>query len=212
MRDILPTAIGEGVNTSSELPGYLFIGSPASGHKDYVETCESCNRDEEEACNTHDRQCDNGMQAVDVLSMVEDKEQAEAKHSHDVCGQRQEEEEEVTVVPPADAVIHPWTVMVEVLDTVVTDGAVGTTRRPVEAAGWTPLHPDLDPSDFNSLVEGSTEIILLVLVLLGSWEDARVHECGHTEVSQNKQEDDSIVDGHSYWKTFWKPRAGKAEE
>ncbi len=55
------------------------------------------------------------MQAIDVLAMVEDKEQAEAKHGHDVSRQRQEEEEEVAVVPPADAVVHPRTVMVEVL-------------------------------------------------------------------------------------------------
>lgn len=55
------------------------------------------------------------MQAVNVLAMVEDKEQAEAKHSHDVSRQRQEEEEEVTVVPPTNAVVHPRTVVVEVL-------------------------------------------------------------------------------------------------
>lgn len=55
------------------------------------------------------------MQAVDTLAMVEDEEKAKAKHSHDVSRQRQEEEEEVTVVPPANAVVHPWTVVVEVL-------------------------------------------------------------------------------------------------
>lgn len=55
------------------------------------------------------------MQAVNVLAMVEDKEQAEAKHGHDVSCQRQEEEEEVTVVPPTNAVVHPRTVVVEVL-------------------------------------------------------------------------------------------------
>ncbi|KAG7235865.1 hypothetical protein INR49_002062 [Caranx melampygus] len=55
------------------------------------------------------------MQAVNVLPVVEDEEQAEAEHSHDVSRQRQQEEEEVAVVPPADAVVHPWTVVVEVL-------------------------------------------------------------------------------------------------
>lgn len=55
------------------------------------------------------------MQAVNVLSMVEDEEEAEAEHGHDVSRQRQQEEEEVTVVPPADAVVHPRTVMVKVL-------------------------------------------------------------------------------------------------
>lgn len=55
------------------------------------------------------------MQAVDALPMVEDEEQAEAEHGHDVSRQRQEEEEEVAVVPPADAVVDPRTVVVKVL-------------------------------------------------------------------------------------------------
>lgn len=55
------------------------------------------------------------MQAVNVLPVVEDEEQAEAEHSHDVSRQRQQEEKEVAVVPPPDAVVHPWTVVVEVL-------------------------------------------------------------------------------------------------
>ncbi len=55
------------------------------------------------------------MQAVDALAVIEDKEQAKAKHSHDVSRKRQEEEEEVSIIPPADAVVHPWTVVVEVL-------------------------------------------------------------------------------------------------
>lgn len=55
------------------------------------------------------------MQAVNVLPVVQDKEQAESKHGHDVSCQRQEEEEKVAVVSPADAVIHPWTVVVKIL-------------------------------------------------------------------------------------------------
>lgn len=52
------------------------------------------------------------------------------------------------------------------LHTVVTDGAVGAPRRSVEAAGWTPLHPDLDPSDLHRLIERSTEIVFLVFIFL----------------------------------------------
>lgn len=76
--------------------------------------------------------------------------------------------------------------MVEVLNTVVADRTVGAAWWPVEAAGRTPFHPDLDPPDLHRLVEGSTEIVFFVLVLLGSGEDAGVHERGHAEVSQNK--------------------------
>lgn len=55
------------------------------------------------------------MQVVDVAAMTEDKEQAKAKHSHDVGRQWQKEEEKVPVVPPADTVVHPWTVVIKVL-------------------------------------------------------------------------------------------------
>lgn len=47
--------------------------------------------------------------------MTEYKEQAKAKHSHDVSRQRQKEEEKVPVVPPADTVVHPRTVVIKVL-------------------------------------------------------------------------------------------------
>lgn len=55
------------------------------------------------------------MQVVDVVAMTEYKEQAKAKHSHDVSRQWQKEEEKVPVVPPADTVVHPWTVVIKVL-------------------------------------------------------------------------------------------------
>lgn len=162
-----------------------------------METSESSYRDEEQACDTHYSQCDDGMQAVDVLSMIEDKEEAEAKHGHDVSCEREKEQEEVSVVPPPDTVVHPGTVVIKLLDTVVTDRAVRASWRSVEATGRTPLHPDLNPSDLHCFIQRSPEIILFVLILLSSWEDARVHEGGHTKVSQDKKEDDSIVDWHS---------------
>lgn len=55
------------------------------------------------------------MQPVNVPLMVEDEEEAEAEHGHDVGRQGEQEEEEVTVVPAADAVVDPWTVVVKVL-------------------------------------------------------------------------------------------------
>lgn len=55
------------------------------------------------------------MQPVDVPLMVEDEEEAEAEHGHDVGREGEQEEEEVAVVPAADAVVDPWTVVVKVL-------------------------------------------------------------------------------------------------
>lgn len=55
------------------------------------------------------------MQVVHVAAMAEYEEQAKAKHSHDVSRQRQKEEEKVAVVPPPDTIVHPWTVVIKVL-------------------------------------------------------------------------------------------------
>lgn len=55
------------------------------------------------------------MRRVQLLPVVQDINQAEAEHVDDVGGQRQQEEEEVAIVPPADAVVHPRTVVVEIL-------------------------------------------------------------------------------------------------
>lgn len=46
---------------------------------------------------------------------------------------------------------------------------------------------------------------------LTSWEDAGVHEGGHTKVRQNKQEDDSIIDWHGHRETLREPRAAAAQ-
>lgn len=63
------------------------------------------------------------MQVVEVVAMTEYKEQAKAKHGHDVRCQRQKEEEEVSVVPPADTVVHPWTVVIKVLQSNLKNNA-----------------------------------------------------------------------------------------
>lgn len=55
------------------------------------------------------------MQRSQSLSVVEDEDEAEGENSHHVDAQRQQEKEEVAVVPPSNAVVHPGTVVVEVL-------------------------------------------------------------------------------------------------
>lgn len=147
------------------------------------------------------------MHTVQLLGVEQDEKQAETKHSNDVRCQRQQEQEEVTVISPADAVIHPWTVMVKILYTVVTDGAVRAAGGSVEAASGAPLHPHLDATDLHSLIEWGAEIILLILIFLRSGEDAGVHECGHAKVGEDKKEDDSIVDGNGNREPVGQPGA-----
>ena len=45
--------------------------------------------------------------------MVEDKNEAEGEDAAHVDGEGEEELEKVTIVAPANAVVHPWAVVVE---------------------------------------------------------------------------------------------------
>lgn len=55
------------------------------------------------------------MHSVQLLGVVENEKQAEAKHAHYVSRQREQEQKEVTVIPPADTVVDPRTVMIKIL-------------------------------------------------------------------------------------------------
>ena len=50
------------------------------------------------------------------------------------------------------------------LDTFITDGAVRATRRPVELASDTPLHPHCHTIDIHVLVKRSSEIVVFVFI------------------------------------------------
>lgn len=148
----------------------------------------------------------------ELLHVVEDVEEAEAKHARDVGRQGEEEEEEVTVVPAADAVVHPGAVVVELLHAVVADAAVGTAGRPVEAAGGAPFHAHLDALDLHGFVKGRPEVVFFVFILFSSREDPWVHEGGHAEIGQHKEKHHRIVDGHCRRHGQAQPWTGKGKE
>lgn len=128
--------------------------------------------------------------------MTENIKEAKAKHTHNVRCQGKEEEEEITVVSATNTVVHPGAVMIKFLHTIVADAAVGTPRRTIEAAGGTPFHAHLDALDLHCFVKRSSEVILLIFILLSSRENPWVHEGGHAEVGQHKEKNNRIVDGH----------------
>lgn len=55
------------------------------------------------------------MYSVKLLCMVQDEEQPKTEDAHDVSCQREQEQEEVAVVPPAYTVVHPRTVVIKIL-------------------------------------------------------------------------------------------------
>lgn len=130
--------------------------------------------------------------------------------------------------------VHP---PVLYLHTVVTDAAVGAARRSVEMTGSTPLHPHLDAPHVDVLVQWRSKLIVLVLVLIGwkrvcekvlvgrycspycshsvtlstltYWENSRVHEGCHSEVGENKKEEDGTAGWHGGADGHRQPRASE---
>ena len=76
--------------------------------------------------------------------------ETEHKDPDHVDGERDEEHEEVSVVPPSYAVVDPGTVVVEYLYAVITDAAVRTAGRTIELTGDAPFHSDLDSTNVRT--------------------------------------------------------------
>jgi len=119
---------------------------------------------------------------ADIVLVVEDMYEGEDEDGGHVEGERNEEHEEVPVVPPPYTVIDPGAVVVEYLDAVVADGAVGAPRRPVELARHAPLHPDRYPIDLDISVEGCPKVVVPVLVRTSFWYHAWIHKSCHGKV------------------------------
>ena len=74
---------------------------------------------------------------------MKDMDETEDEDSDHVEGERDEEHEEVPIVPAPDAVVDPGTVVVKYLNAVITHTAVAAPRRSVELTSHAPFHPDL---------------------------------------------------------------------
>jgi len=97
-----------------------------------------------------------------------------------------EKHEEVSVVPPSNTVVDPWTVVVkslqnrkirfwlqyetskcnEYLDAVVANTAMGTSGWSVELTSDTPFHPNRDAMNFYIFIQWCSEVILPVFVCI----------------------------------------------
>ncbi len=74
---------------------------------------EDGNEQQRDDCDEDNRHQDWGL--CEVVLLVQDVDQAEDKDRCHVHGERDQEHEEVTVVASADAVVHPWAVVVKYL-------------------------------------------------------------------------------------------------
>jgi len=164
-----------------------------------MKTSEAEDGYEENTDDAHDDDGDNGGDSLELLSVlvVEDVDKTEDEDAGHVKGERDQEHEEITVVPSANAIIDPRTVMIEYLDTVVTDAAMRAPRGSIELAGDAPLHTNRDTVDLYIPVERGTEVIVSVFVRTRTRNYSWVHKCSHGEVDENKKCDNSLEDWHS---------------
>ena len=61
----------------------------------------------------HENERHDALRFVQAFLVAEHVEHTPGEHGDHVNAEEYEKEEEVPVVPPADAIVHPWTVMIE---------------------------------------------------------------------------------------------------
>lgn len=106
--------------------------------------------------------------------------------------ERQKEKEEVSIIPPTNAVVHPRAVMVECLDTMITDTAMRATWRSIKLAGDAPLHTYGNAIDLDALVQGRSKVILPFFVRRCFRYNTGIHERRQREVYHHEEGDDSL--------------------
>jgi len=160
-----------------------------------VEPCQPTDGEEDQRDDAHDHHSHDGGHLCELFFVMENMNETEDENTHHVDGERDEKHEEVSIVSSPYTVIDPRAVVVKDLNTVITDTTVAAPGRSVELTRHTPLHPNRDSIDLNIPVQGSSEIIVSVLIRTGPGYHSRVHEGGHGEVDQDKQGYDPLEYG-----------------
>jgi len=97
------------------------------------------------------------------------------------------------VISSSNTVTEPWTVVVEILHTVIANGTVGTPWWAIEFTCTAPLHLNGHVVDVNIFVQRH-EIIFNHFFRRYSWEYSGVHCGSGNEVNHGEDEDDDVRD------------------
>lgn len=186
----------EGIVSAAELACHLFVGGPAPRNKDHVESCESKDGNDEHADDNDDHDGHDAFRGRQVAPVIEQVDEAEDEDCCHVEREGDEKHEEIAVVAPADAVVHPRAVVVKYLYAAVAYGAVGAPGWPVELAGDAPLHAHCNPIYLDVPIERRAKVIVSVLIGGRSRNHPGVHEGCQAEVHKNEEGDDAFQDRH----------------
>ena len=121
---VVAAVLRERVVPAPEFSRDLLVGGPPPAHEHHVKAGEAEDGYDKEANEDDDDDGDEAGGAGEVVPVVQHVHQAQHEDDGHVHRQRDEEHEEVAVVAPPDAVVHPGAVVVEDLDAVVAHGAV----------------------------------------------------------------------------------------
>jgi len=138
--------------------------------------------------------------------MLEEEKDTPDKSGNHVDGQKDEKAEEMSVIPPSNAVVNPWTMVIKCFNTGITVGAVGASWRTIELTSITPFHPNLTCINFNSLVERSTKVIFGIFFRRSFGYHTWIHKgcqekVGHDKNGQNNldNQDGKMVPPDKVW-------------
>jgi len=146
--------------TATKFPGDLLICGSSPGDEHDVEAGESADGNDEKADDDHDHDRDNRFGRLHLaFPFQKHVKEREAEYGKHVKGERDEEEEKETVVSFSDAIVYPWTMMVEFLNAVVANRAMRASRGTVKLTGVAPLHSDSDSSDFHVFVQRRSKVV-----------------------------------------------------
>lgn len=162
-----------------------------------METSQTYHRDEHQHPDCQENKFDDDRGPLIFSSIEYNGEDTPAKATKNEYGKEGDKVEEIFVVSLSNAVVHPGTVVVKALNTVITNTAVGTARWSVELAAVTPLHLDLHTINGDDPVQRMSAVILLICWLSRIY--ARVNKGGEEEGREYKKVQHSHVDCGKDW-------------
>lgn len=113
---VVPAAPREGVVAALELSGHLFVGRTSPRHQHHVKARKAKNGNRQDGDECHQAHGNDGLCLCQLIFAVQHVKQREREYAEHVNGERDEEEEEESVVPAPDAVGDPGTMMVKCLN------------------------------------------------------------------------------------------------
>lgn len=105
----------ERIVSAFELPCHLLVSGSSSRHEHHVKPCEAEDRNHQNGDEHHQTHRYYRLCLVQLIFAGQHVEKGEGENAQHVNAQRDEKEEEESVIPPADAIRNPRAMVIEYL-------------------------------------------------------------------------------------------------